>query len=273
MNSVTSARERLFGGGRALLGKIPLMAKFQPVAILTYHSLDDSGSVLSTPPRAFAEQMRILHELDASVVPLGTIRDTLGGTIPSNPLVAITFDDGFRNVYEHGFPVLHRFGFPATVFLVTDYCGKTNDWPGQPHWVKPRPLLEWAEVREMSKAGITFGSHTRTHPDLRTLSPRQIEEELVASKRTIEDALDRSVDTFAYPCGTYNDTVKHLAQSHFSLSCSTALGFVKPGSDPFAFERLDMYYLRHPIGFRYLFSRGMGAYIHLRSCLRTLIRP
>jgi peptidoglycan/xylan/chitin deacetylase (PgdA/CDA1 family) len=246
------------------------MTNIQAVTILTYHSLDDSGSVLSTPPRVFAEQMQILSQQGVKVVPLDMLGPMLGSTFPSKPLVAITFDDGFRNVYEHGFPVLQRFGFAGTVFLVTDYCGKTNDWPCQPHWVERRPILGWTEVREMSMNGIAFGSHTRTHPDLRELPPRQIEEELVVSKGTIEDALGRPVDMFAYPYGTYNETVKHLVQSHFSLSCTTTLGFVKPGSDPLALERVDMYYLRHPMLFKHLFSREMGAYIHLRSCLRSL---
>ncbi len=242
------------------------------MGILTYHSLDDSGSVLSTPPGRFAEQMRILSELGVRVVPLGQVRYELGSLRPPERLVAITFDDGFRSVYEHALPVLQRYGFPATVFLVTDYCGKTNAWPGQPLTALRRPLLTWAQVREMSGAGITFGSHTRTHPDLRTLPPSGVEEELVLSKKIIEDAIGGPVDTFAYPYGAYNDTVRHLAEEHFALACSTTLGFVRPGSDPFALPRLDMYYLRHPLVFRRLFSQELDLYIRLRGRLRRLRR-
>jgi len=240
------------------------------LAILTYHSLDDSGSVLSTSPSAFTEQMRILWESNVRVVPLGMIGDALARMNPAKPLVAITFDDGFRNVYECGFPVLRRFGFAATVFVVTDYCGKTNDWPSQPHWVKRQPLLGWTEAREMSRAGIIFGSHTRTHSDLRTLPPRQIEEELVTSKRTIEDALGRSVNIFAYPYGAYDERVRKFSQSLFSLGCSTRLDFVRPGSDPLILERLDMYYLRRPKIFRHLFSGRMDVYIRFRRAMQGL---
>src|SRR5262245_41977104 len=97
-------------------------------AILTYHALDNNSCVLSTPPRVFAEQMRVLHELGVSVVPLKDVRRALDGTATSKNLVAITFDDGFRSAYEYGLPVLQCYGFTATVFLVTDYCGKTNSW-------------------------------------------------------------------------------------------------------------------------------------------------
>ena len=246
------------------------MRSSQGVAILTYHSLDESGSVLSTPPSVFAEQMRILNESDVKVVPLWGVGDTLKGTVPSKPLVAITFDDGFMSVYEQGFPVLVRYGLPATIFLVTDYCGKMNDWPSQPHWVKRQPLLGWTEAREMSMAGITFGSHTRTHPDLRTLPPHQIEEELLVSKKSIEDALGRSVDLFAYPYGANNEKTRNISQRFFSLCCSTRLGFVRRESDPFALERLDMHYLRHPFVFRPLFSKRTNLYIHSRRIIRDL---
>ena len=240
------------------------------VAIVTYHSLDDSGSLLSTPPRVFVEQMRILHELGTRVIPLADIPHVLSGAAPSDFLVAITFDDGFRSVYENGLPILQRYGFPATVFVVTDYCGQTNSWPSQPRYVEPRPLLSWAEVKEMCEIGISFGSHTRTHPDLRRIARPDAEEELVTSKRAIEDAIGHPVEMLAYPYGTCDESVKDLAQKHFRLAVGTTLDFLKPESDLFALERLDMYYLRRPLTFRRLFSRELGAYIRLR--LRRTLR-
>lgn len=244
------------------------MARPGSIAILTYHSLDDSGSVLSIPPLVFAEQMHILSELDVRVVSLDEAGDALRDRWPSERLAVITFDDGFRNIYEYGFPILQRYGFPATVFLVTDYCGKVNAWPSQPVSVEHRPLLRWEEVREMSAAGIAFGSHTCTHPDLRTVTPQGLEEELVASKKILEDTLGRSVELFAYPYGTYNETVKRLAQTHFALACATMLDFAGAESDLFALERLDMYYLRRPAVFRRLFSREVNVYIRLRRRMR-----
>src|SRR5258708_5988741 len=94
------------------------------IAILTYHSLDDSGSVISVSPQVFAEHMRILHELNVKVISLSEVRNLQGATPPGDHCVILTFDDGFQNIYEHGLPILQRYGFPATVFLVTDYCGK-----------------------------------------------------------------------------------------------------------------------------------------------------
>jgi peptidoglycan/xylan/chitin deacetylase (PgdA/CDA1 family) len=235
-------------------------------AILTYHSLDDDGTVLSVSPRLFADQMAMLGDLGVAVVPLAELRRP-GAPAPR---VAITFDDGFRSVREHGLPVLARHGFPATVFLVTDFCGRTNDWPGQPADVVRRPLLDWMEVRAMTAAGVAFGSHTRSHPDLTGLAPRALEAELVRSKQAIEDAVGRPVEALAYPYGAHDATVRGLAGAHFALACGTRLGHVGPANDRLALPRLDVYYLHRPRLFRQLFAPELAVYLRLRQLGRDL---
>jgi len=124
----------------------------------------------------------------------------------------------------------------------------------------------------MSRSGISFGSHTRTHPNLKQLPIQEAEEELVASKKAIADATGRPVDTLAYPYGAYNAAVRHLATRHFRLACSTHLGFVKQDSDLFALERIEMYYFQSLPIFRHLFSPVTGAYVGLRNQLRRVRR-
>ena len=240
--------------------------------ILTYHSLDDSGSVISVTPSVFAEQMRALLEAGIRTLSLPAAAQALrGGRVPAGAVV-LTFDDGFENFYQHAYPVLRRYGFMATSFLVTDYCGKDNSWPTQPAHVGRRPLLRWAQVREMSEAGMAFGAHSRTHPDLTRVSSGEAEEEIVASKRAIEQFLDRPVESFAYPYGAYNEAVKRLTAAHFPLACSTTLDFARPGSDLLALERLDMYYFRDARLFQRLVSGEARTYVRLRRLARTL-RP
>jgi peptidoglycan/xylan/chitin deacetylase (PgdA/CDA1 family) len=248
------------------------MAQSSFFAILAYHSLDDTGSVLSTSPRVFAEQMRVLSELGVDVVSIGELHERMIRGDAVKPMIAISFDDGFRNVYECGLSILQRYAFPATVFLVTDYCGRDNSWPSQPPRIMRQPLLRWGEIQEMSRAGISFGSHTLTHPDLRKLSIQRAEEELAGSKRAIADATGRPVDTLAYPYGAYDAAVRNLARQHFRLACSTHLGFVKRDSDLFALERIEMYYFQSPLLFRRLFSPPARAYLGVRKQLRRLRR-
>src|SRR5215470_603768 len=159
------------------------MTRTGRIAILTYHSLDDRGSVISVAPRVFAEHMRILHESNIKVISLSEVPNLQEPATAGDPCVILTFDDGFQNVYKHGLPILQRYGFPATVFLVTDYCGKLNAWPSQPAAIAHQQLLGWAEIKEMNAAGFSFGSHTRTHPDLRSVTLEIAKDEIVTSKK------------------------------------------------------------------------------------------
>lgn len=242
------------------------------VAILTYHSVDESGSVLSTAPGLFAEQMRALHESGVPVLPLAeAIRQWRRRSLPGRAVV-ITFDDGFRSVLEKGLPVLLRYGFTATVFVVSDYCGRDNAWPTQPPGFVRGPLLSWSEVRALCAAGFGVGAHSRTHPDLTRLSPRQAEEEIAGSKRAIEDQAQAPVEAFAYPYGVYDERVRDLATAHFAVACSTRFGFARRESDLLALERLDAYYLKRPRLLERLFSADVGAYLACRRVLRGVRR-
>jgi peptidoglycan/xylan/chitin deacetylase (PgdA/CDA1 family) len=238
------------------------------IAILTYHSLDDSGSVLSTPPRVFAEQMRRLKEWGVKVVSLDTVAQAVVSTVPYGGCVAITFDDGFKNIHEYALPVLHRYGFTATIFLVPHYCGKNNSWPSQWTSIPRGPLLSWVEIGEMGKYGIDVGAHTLTHPDLTKMPLSQAEEEITQSKKIIEDHVGTEIRMFAYPYGRYDSGIREIVRKHFAGACTTRLGRNDAFSDPYGLRRVDMYYLSHPALFRALSSKVLDGYLGIRQVLR-----
>ena len=231
--------------------------------ILTYHSLDTSGSVISTDPRVFREQMDSLAETGTRVVPLEQIQHTPGA-------VALTFDDGFQNFYEHAYPVLRDRRFPATVFVVTGFCGSTNNWPSQPaNPPVPRlPLMGWSELREVAAANITLGSHTCTHPYLPELSAAQLDEELRVSRLSLEDQLGQPVTSFAYPYGAATPGVQAAVGRHYQLACGTKLAYLSEDSDATELPRLDTYYLQKRMWFKSLSRQYGAAYIAMRRSLR-----
>jgi peptidoglycan/xylan/chitin deacetylase (PgdA/CDA1 family) len=231
-------------------------------AILTYHSLDESGSVISVRPAEFARQMEALAASGVRVARLAELRSSPG------PAVALTFDDGFENFATAAAPVLARHGFPATVFLVTDHCGRQNDWPGQWPGIPRLPLMDWNRIREWSAAGVEFGAHTATHPDLSQLEAERGREEILASQRRIEDVTGRPVISFAWPYGVMTAELRRLVAEEFAAGCSTRLGYVRAQSAPEALERLDVHYLSHPYLFRHLFGAAARAYLGLRAVLR-----
>jgi len=233
--------------------------------ILTYHSLDTSGSVISIPPAVFREQMDWLSENGVPVVPLDRIRETPGA-------VAITFDDGFRNFFEHAAPVLRQFRFPATVFAVSGFCGGWNDWPSQPrHAGIPRlQLMGWQELEQLAKTGITIGCHTATHPYLSRLSAAEVEEELYRSRSDIEQRIGMAVETFAYPYGDLTPRERQAAARHFHLACGTKLAFLSAGCDALDLPRVDAYYLRRRLWFRGVDKPYGSAYLAARGWLRVV---
>jgi len=243
-------------------------AASEPVAILTYHSLDNSGSVTSVAPRDFSRHMHILSQRGFTGISLSTLLDSWenGSELPSRPVV-ITFDDGFANFLDYAAPLLSHLGFGATIFVVTGRCGQTNDWP-QRSGTPRLPLLSWSALADMAAAGFEIGSHSVTHRLPTEVSKAEAEREIVDSKAAIEDQLGQTVQTFAYPFGLIDRASYEFVRQHFRGACGTKLAKAKPTNDRYDLPRLDVYYLRHPIFFR-LFETPAGQfYLTLRRIAR-----
>jgi len=131
--------------------------------VLTFHALDDQPSVISFPTPLFRRAIARLHESGFHTLDLLEAIDCLqrGVALPQRSVV-ITFDDGYRSVYEEAFPVLERYGMCATVFLTVGEQTSTEPARRLPS-LHGRPMLSWREIREMRSAAITFGAHTLTH--------------------------------------------------------------------------------------------------------------
>lgn len=245
----------------------------QKIPVLTYHSIDESGSVISTDAATFRGQMKILKESDFNVVSLGNLIKNFGEnkSLPDKTIV-LTFDDGFQNFYADAFPILAEYGFIATVFLVTNYCEKYNDWEGNLPTLERSKLMSWSEIKELHNHGIEFGAHSLSHPDFTKISLEEVERELVESKSVIEDKLGSSVETFAYPYGKFNNDVKRLTAQNYAVACSTNLGKVKENSDFYSLERVDTYYLKDERIFKSLDSVSFDYYLQFRQVMRNLKR-
>jgi peptidoglycan/xylan/chitin deacetylase (PgdA/CDA1 family) len=219
------------------------------VPILMYHSITDEDESnahayyrTKTSPAMFAAQMKYLHESGYKTCSLAqAIHQLQKQTQAADKLVVVTFDDGYRDFYHHAFPVLNQYGFSATVFLPTAYIGEN------PVSFKGTDCLTWAEVRELNRHGIRFGSHTVTHPQLHELSVPKIQEEIVNSRKTIEEMLGCAVDSFAYPYAfpqTDTDFKKMLRDSlrlaGYQNGVCTIVGRANRKSEPLFMQRLPV---------------------------------
>lgn len=241
------------------------------IPVLTYHSIDESGSVISTAPETFRRQIEFLSENEYCVLPLGKIVEKLIANEPLSPkTIALTFDDGFQNFYTAAFPILAAHDFPATVFLVTEFCGKFNDWSGNPPGFPRSRILSWKEIKELQALGIEFGAHTQTHRDLTAIPTSDAKREIACSRASIEDNTGERINLFAYPYGKFDSSVKSFAEKNYRAACSVKLGKICPASNLFMLERIDSYYLSSPRVFNSLASKSFDRYLQFRQLLRDV---
>jgi peptidoglycan/xylan/chitin deacetylase (PgdA/CDA1 family) len=238
-------------------------------AILTFHSIDDSGSVLSYRGDDFVALIEGLLEAGTRVVPLATL---LSSEATTGDRVSITFDDGIRTVRTAALPVLTRHRLPATVYVVSGWTGRTNRWPSQPASAQTFDLMDWDELAELRDAGVEIASHGVTHAPLDQLGEPELTAELMDSKRVIEDSLQVEARHFAYPYGASSPRVEVAARRVYASAVTTRLSFLRRADEPYALPRLDSYYLQGPWARRRLSGLLSRSRLRVRGWMRAVRR-
>ncbi len=211
------------------LGLISLFKKGEGIPIFTYHSIDNSNSFISISPQVFRKQIEYLAKNGYKTLTLSQLEAQQS---QREKICVLTFDDGFKSVYENAFRVLKEFSFTATIFLTTGYINST---------FVNFPMLNWDEIEEMNAYGIEFGAHTVTHPFLTRLTQNEALKEILDSKKIIEKRLGKKVNFFCYPYGDYNEVTKKIVKAAgFKGACTIEFGRWKAGDDCFAIKRLGL---------------------------------
>jgi len=218
------------------------------VPILTYRSISANLFGMSHPyyqintlPQVFSSQMRWLRSAGYRTLSLAEAWAGLSTGTDLSKVVVLTFGDGYRDFYTEAMDVLTQCGFSATVFLVTDRIQWTS------LRLEGADYLTWREVKLLQQAGIRFGSHTATHPDLRSTSPDELEYELGRSKEVIEQNLGVPVDSFSYPFAfpeedkNFMRFLEDVLQNFgFDYGVSTILGRASRSSNRYFLPRLPV---------------------------------
>jgi peptidoglycan/xylan/chitin deacetylase (PgdA/CDA1 family) len=230
---------------------------YRSVPILIYHQItetihEEDRNLLSVPPITFESQIKYLHDnkyISITLDELAIIERNNKHDVRKR--VAITFDDAYLDNYTNAFPILQKFGFSATIFAVTNLLGKSSAWRRH-----SAPCMNWSHAKEMLRYGISFQSHTCTHPDLTKLGSIECLKELIESRKKIEDTLGISVRHFAYPYGKYNNSVIERVKEAGYFS-SYAAGWSERGSSPR--ERIGFQLTDPPLLFPIMVS-GWGSW-------------
>jgi peptidoglycan/xylan/chitin deacetylase (PgdA/CDA1 family) len=174
-------------------------------AIITFHSIDNSNSILSYSPGMFEN---LLNALAKSGIPICDLDSLLSSDNQRG--VSLTFDDGMRSVFTSALPILKDHGAPAHLFLTSGFVSSKESEPRQPAQSPKFEMLSWKEVESLHSEGINIESHTANHPDLRKLTKQEIGKECQSADDIIEKRIGRRPKYFAYPFGYYNVPVKEF---------------------------------------------------------------
>ena len=234
-------------------------------AIITFHSIDESGSVLSYPANSFN---RLLGVLNISGIPVLGLDELLKAETKKG--VTLTFDDGMRSLFSAALPILRDYAVPAHLYLTTGSVGKNNRWSTQPEEAPDFDMLDWDEIEKLHKAGVIIDSHTHEHPDMRKITPGKMEEECDMADDMIKNRLGRKPQYFAYPYGYKNDSVCDFARSRYKATVTTELRMLGSHADNANLPRLDSYYLQGHWIQDNLDNAAGRAYLSLRGLMRTL---
>ncbi len=172
------------------------------VPILMYHEVDkkEIGGLNVVTPESFEKQLQYLQKNRFNVVSLDVLVEKLknGQKLPSKSVV-ITFDDGFMDNFVYAYPLLKKYNYTATIFIPTDL-------------METEGYLTWDQIRLMDKDNVTFGSHSRRHKYLPDLTSEEYADEIIVSKKILEEKLGHSIDLFSYPVGGYTPEIQKIVQ-------------------------------------------------------------
>ena len=236
LKSLTGDVLSTFGLHSRLLGDRGLVVAFHRVTDAYRDSLTCSVKDFESFCRFFKRRF--------IVVSLGEMVNRLDRRQSLSRMLAVTFDDGYRDNYESAAPILRSFGLPATFFIVSDFI-ESDIVPWWDRECDPPPKwMSWSQVRRLHEDGFAIGAHTRTHVDLGEVTGPRAESEISDSRRMIEARLGAPVDLFAYPYGraeNLTESNRELVRASGFRCCASCYGGSNPrGSDSFRLRRIPI---------------------------------
>ena len=185
------------------------------IPILSYHSVSNESCPLSLKINQFDNQLKYLKKNGFQSVFIDEINKS------KNKKIIITFDDGYKDLISNSLPILKKYNFKATCFVVSNLIGETNSWDENDKNITKK-LMNKMDIALWIKNGMKIGSHSKNHENLTNLSYEIMLNEITESKFYLENLIDSSVDSFCYPYGSFNEKivneVKKIINLHLQLN-------------------------------------------------------
>jgi len=172
---------------------------YYPPVLMYHHIQSDPKSRYFIDPALFETQMAYLAKNGYHTITMTQYADALrNGTSLAPKSIVLTFDDGYRNAYTGAFPILKKYGFTGTFYVITNVVGAPA-------------YLTWDQIQEMHDAGMEIGAHTESHAFLTRLSPWRAFMEIWGSKLVLTEHLHVPITSFAYPYNDHDQRTVELA--------------------------------------------------------------
>jgi peptidoglycan/xylan/chitin deacetylase (PgdA/CDA1 family)/glycosyltransferase involved in cell wall biosynthesis len=225
--------------------KLIAYKKKKEIPILAYHRVVESPSEagkhgIYVTRENFDLQMRYLKKKKFTTLTFKDYLKLIEEQKKYGKYIILTFDDGYEDNYRLAFPILRKYGFKATIFLVADK--QINEWDRAESSEPEVRLLSKEEILEMKKYGIEFGSHSLNHPDLTKTEPEEAKREIIESKKEIEELIKDEVITFAYPYGKLNQKLKEaVRETGYKFGIATDSGSAAMDEDWLEIRRIIIF--------------------------------
>ena len=153
----------------------------------------------------------------------------------------MTFDDGYKDMISNCLPLLKKYNFKATCFLVSDKIGKINDWDKENKNIKTKKIMDESDIRIWIKNGMKIGSHSKNHKKLTKIDHNELTKEIANSKIELEKLIGEEIVSFCYPYGKFNLDVINEVKKNYSYALTTLRSRYDPNKhDKYLIPRIDM---------------------------------
>ena len=226
-----------------------LQKLFDSVPVLLYHRVGTDKDDLTVSVEHFRRDMDFLAHSGYRTLSLAEVSAYLSDRSVALPprSIMITFDDGYLDNYQNAFPILTEYGLTASFYIISGMLDEEE-------------RVNAAQIREMQRFGMDFGSHTVTHRPLGELSAAEAKAELSDSRETLQDLLGKAVDFVAYPCGSHTEeTMRIVREIGYCGGFSTRSGFTV-FSNHFSIRRIPIFHLDRPVSY-VLLKKGFMPFV------------
>ncbi len=217
------------------------------IPILMYHSVSRESTnrfiKFTITPELFADHLGFVSDQGYTPITIAEYAKSVSVSNSIRPVkpIIVTFDDGFDDFYYAALPILKKYNYTASLYIVVNDIGGTSKWL-KPEGEENRRMLTWSQISDIQKAGVECGTHTLSHVHLDTARPEVARREVARSKDVMEQKLGGSVYSIAYPYGHYTKIVRRsVIDAGYIAACAVRNAMSHMNDDIFGLARITIH--------------------------------